>query len=123
MEKLMAIGMTAADNAEINIGDTSIRTLRKAYGAKFAEGCGDDEKLRNALCQMDEASRSTLVHDQLEGKLEWLAGSPLDDIAQIPAEAGDARRHRGRDARGAPMAPEGPTDDKTDRSRLKPRQH
>jgi hypothetical protein len=27
---------------EINIGNTLIRTLRKAYGANFAEGCRDD---------------------------------------------------------------------------------
>ena len=57
-------------NGEIDIGDTKIRTLRKAYGAHFVEGCHDSEKLRDVLHQMDEPSRSTLIHDQLLGKLE-----------------------------------------------------
>jgi len=55
---------------EINIGDTQIWTLRKAYGAHFAEGCHGSEKLRDVLHQMDEPSRSTLIQDQLLGKLD-----------------------------------------------------
>ena len=97
----MAIGMTAADNAEINIGDTSIRTLRKAYGAKFAEGCGDDEKLRNALCQMDEASRSTLYMITSDSRLARMAAKrptsdmPLLYAAEVASLTGSALRSMG----------------------------
>ena len=69
----MAMDMRPSDpNGEINIGKTVIRTLRKAYGTHFAEGCRDDEKLRDALYKMDERSRSTLIHDHLLGKVEQI---------------------------------------------------
>ena len=46
----VAMNLRPSDpNGEINIGNMLIRTLRKAYGAHFAEGCRDDEKLRDAL--------------------------------------------------------------------------
>ena len=56
-------------NGGTNLGNMPIRALRKAYGAHFAEGCRDAEKLRDALYKMDEQSRSTLIHDQLQGKV------------------------------------------------------
>ena len=69
----MATDVVPSDTpGEINIGNTLIRTLRKAYGANFAEGCRDDEKLRDALYKMDEQSRSTLIHDQQQGKVEQI---------------------------------------------------
>jgi len=37
-------------------GNTLIRTLRKSYGAHFAEGCGDDERPSDVLHKMDEPS-------------------------------------------------------------------
>jgi hypothetical protein len=79
----MEVSLSAANDAndEINIGDMLIRTLRKAYGSKFAEGCHDDEKLRDALSKMDESSRSTLIHDHQQGK-----------VGQICREAGLDRR-------------------------------
>ena len=43
-------------SGEFNLGNTLIRTLSKGYGARFAEGCRDDEKLRGALYKMDEPS-------------------------------------------------------------------
>lgn len=39
-------------------GNTLIRTLRKSYGAHFAEGCRDDERLSEVLHEMDEPSPS-----------------------------------------------------------------
>ena len=69
----MAIDVKPSDpGGEINIRNTLIRTFRKAYGARFAEGCRDDENLRDALYKMDEPSRSTLIHDQLLGKVEQI---------------------------------------------------
>ena len=59
-------------SGEFNLGNTLIRTLRNGYGARFAEGCRDDEKLRDALHKMDEPSRSTLIHDQLLGEVEQI---------------------------------------------------
>ena len=59
-------------SGEFNLGNTLIRTLRNGYGARFAEGCRDNEKLRDALYKMDEPSRSTLIHDQLLGKVEQI---------------------------------------------------
>ena len=50
-------------------GNTLIRTLRKHYGATFANGCGDDEKLSDALHKLDESSLSELVLDHTLGKL------------------------------------------------------
>jgi hypothetical protein len=57
---------------ETSIGNTLIGTLRKAYGVHFAEGCGDDEKLRDVLYKMDGSSLSTLLHDHRHGKLEQI---------------------------------------------------
>lgn len=69
----MAMDVIPSDTtSEINIGDTLIRTLRKAYGAHFADGCRDDERLRDALYKMDEPSRSTLIHDHQKGKVEQI---------------------------------------------------
>jgi len=54
-----------------------VRTLRKIYGAGFARGCRDDEKLSAVLHKFDEASLSQLHRDhdgrQLEGKIKSLS--------------------------------------------------
>ena len=51
-------------------GNTLIRTLRRTYGAHFAEGCRDDEKLRDVLHKMDQPSVKKLLHDHEHGKLD-----------------------------------------------------
>jgi hypothetical protein len=51
-------------------GNTLMRTLRKIYGAHFAPGCGDMEKLSDVLHKLDEPSLSALVHDHEGGHLE-----------------------------------------------------
>jgi hypothetical protein len=69
--KFMAMDVVPSDRtAEINIGNTLVRTLRKAYGVHFAEGFRDDEKLRDVLSKLDVPSLSTLVHDNQRGKLD-----------------------------------------------------
>lgn len=50
-------------------GNTLVRTLRKVYGQRFAEGCGPDEKLSDVLHKLDEPSLSKLAHDHEHGKL------------------------------------------------------
>jgi hypothetical protein len=45
-------------------GNTLIRTLRKHYGADFAKGCSDNEKLSDVLHKLDEPSLSQLISDQ-----------------------------------------------------------
>jgi hypothetical protein len=47
-----------------------IRTLRKAYGAGFAKGCNDEEKVSDVLHKLDEQSLTHLVHDHENGNLE-----------------------------------------------------
>jgi hypothetical protein len=51
-------------------GNTLIRTLRKTYGAQFAKGCRDDEKLSDVLHKIDEPSISKLLQDNERGKLD-----------------------------------------------------
>jgi len=51
-------------------GATLIRTLRRVYGAGFAEGAADDERLENVLARLDEHSLSELVRDHERGELE-----------------------------------------------------
>jgi hypothetical protein len=46
--------------------------LRKHYGAWFAEGCADDEKLSDILHKLDEPSLSHLVRDHEAGKLDQI---------------------------------------------------
>ncbi len=53
-------------------GNTLIRTLRKHYGAGFAKGCGDDEKLSDVLQKLDEPSLTRLVRDHEVGGLEQI---------------------------------------------------
>ncbi len=50
-------------------GNTLVRTLRKTYGVRFAEGCQDDEKLSAVLHKLDEPSLTALVRDHNAGKL------------------------------------------------------
>jgi hypothetical protein len=44
-------------------GNTLIGTLRKKYGAMFAKGCLNEQKLRDVLHKLDEHSLSELVRD------------------------------------------------------------
>jgi hypothetical protein len=50
-------------------GNTLIRTLRKTYGASFAKGSADDEKLSGVLHRLDEPSLSHLIRDHEAGRL------------------------------------------------------
>jgi hypothetical protein len=62
----MAINARHRDgNGEIGRkhGNTSVGTLRKTYGASFALGCPDDEKLSDVLHKIDEHSLSGLSRD------------------------------------------------------------
>jgi hypothetical protein len=45
-------------------GNTLIGTLRKRYGADFAKGCSDNEKLSNVLQKLDEPSLRHLISAQ-----------------------------------------------------------
>jgi hypothetical protein len=51
-------------------GNTLVRTLRKIYGAGFAPGCRDEEKLSDVLHKFDEPSLSHLHKDHDGGHLE-----------------------------------------------------
>jgi hypothetical protein len=51
-------------------GNTLIGTLRKTYGADFAHGCAESDRLSDVLHKMDEPSLSKLVRDHESGKLE-----------------------------------------------------
>lgn len=51
-------------------GNAKIKTLRKIYGADFAQGHPDDETLARLLHELDEPSLSKLVKDEEAGKLE-----------------------------------------------------
>jgi hypothetical protein len=53
-------------------GNALIRTLRKTYGADFAKGCADDEKLTDILATLGEPSMSHLIRDHEAGKLEQI---------------------------------------------------
>ena len=50
-------------------GNTLVGTLRKTYGADFAKGCADSDRLSDVLHKMDESSLSKLVRDHEAGKL------------------------------------------------------
>jgi hypothetical protein len=56
-------------------GNTLIRTLRKTYGAPFAKGCADDEKLSDVLHKLDEPSLSHLIRDHRAGYLKQICRS------------------------------------------------
>ena len=51
-------------------GNTLIRTLRKHYGARFANGCSDDENLSDVLHKLDERSLGKLIRDHQARTLE-----------------------------------------------------
>ena len=55
-------------------GNTLIRTLRKSYGADFAAGCDDNEKLSDVLEKLDEPSLSSLIRDHGSGRLAQICG-------------------------------------------------
>jgi hypothetical protein len=68
----MAIGARHRDKSgEISQkhGNTLIRTLRKTYGANFAKGCADEEKLSDVLAKLDRRSLSKLLRDYDAGIL------------------------------------------------------
>ena len=50
-------------------GNTLIGTLRKHYGAGFAAGFKDSDKLSDVLAKMDEPSLSKLIRDHEAGTL------------------------------------------------------
>jgi hypothetical protein len=50
-------------------GNTLIGTLRKHYGAGFATGFKDSDKLSDVLAKMDESSLSKLIRDHEAGTL------------------------------------------------------
>jgi hypothetical protein len=74
MEDFMAFERHRDKNGEISRkhGNTLISTLRKTYGADFAKGCADSDKLSDVLHKMDEPSLSKLVRDHEAGKLEQI---------------------------------------------------
>ena len=51
-------------------GNTKIHTLRKIYGASFAQGCDDCDTLADVLHKLDEPSLTKLVHDHEHGHSE-----------------------------------------------------
>jgi hypothetical protein len=51
-------------------GNTLVGTLRRHYGASFAQDCADNEKLSDVLDEMDEPSLSKLLRDHDNGRLE-----------------------------------------------------
>lgn len=50
-------------------GDTHVATLRRIYGASFAKGFADDDRLSDVLETLDEPSLSKMVHDHEYGHL------------------------------------------------------
>jgi hypothetical protein len=50
-------------------GNTLMSTLRKSYGADFAKGCADNERLSDVLHKLDEPSLSKLIRDHSSGRL------------------------------------------------------
>lgn len=70
MKAKFAAALTVVSTIGRKHGNTPIRTLRRAYGAHFAEGCRDDERLSDVLHKMGEASISKLLHDHERGKLD-----------------------------------------------------
>jgi hypothetical protein len=73
-EVVMAINTRHRDNSgemSRKHGNTLISTLRKTYGAGFAKGCADDEKLNEVLHKLDEPSLTQLIHDHDAGNLEY----------------------------------------------------
>lgn len=53
-------------------GNTLIRTLRKHYGAGFAKGWHDNEKLDDVLQTLDEPSLTKLLRDHEVGGLQQI---------------------------------------------------
>ncbi|HTJ03639.1 MAG TPA: hypothetical protein VL492_12685 [Methylovirgula sp.] len=45
-------------------GNTLIRTMRRAYGPQFGDGCESDDRLSDVLHRLDEISLSAIVRDQ-----------------------------------------------------------
>jgi hypothetical protein len=51
---------------------TQERRNQKTYGADFAKGCAESDRLSDVLHKMDEPSLSKLVRDHEAGKLEQI---------------------------------------------------
>jgi hypothetical protein len=68
----MALERHRAKNGQISrtLGDTLIGTLRKLYGASFAQGCTEGERLTDVLDTLDDLSLIKLARDHAAGKLE-----------------------------------------------------
>ena len=65
----MALERHRDKNGQIS-RDTRIGTLRKHYGASFAQGCSEGEKLTDVLDTLDDLSLIRLARDHAAGKLE-----------------------------------------------------
>ena len=65
-------------------GNTRVGTLRKIYGAAFAQSFTDDQTLSDALQEMDAYSLSQLVHHhergELEGKIKMETARNIADL-------------------------------------------
>ena len=75
-------------NGEISrkLGNTLVRTLRKIYGAAFAQGLVETEKLSEVLQTLDEPSLSTLVKDHNAGKLEAKSNRSVNESRRLATE-------------------------------------
>lgn len=58
-------------------GNVLVRTLRDAYGLRFAIGFFEHLKLADVLQKLDDASLAQLVRDHMEGRLEGLSRTGL----------------------------------------------
>jgi hypothetical protein len=60
------------DVHELRAASRQERRNQKTYGADFAKGCAESDRLSDVLHKMDEPSLSKLVRDHEAGKLEQI---------------------------------------------------
>jgi hypothetical protein len=75
-------------------GNTLVGTLRKTHGAAFAPGLSDQDKLSDALHQLDETSLSKPVRDDDAGRLHKITRGeaipvPTFDVVHVFGRAPD----------------------------------
>lgn len=58
-------------------GNALVGALRKTYGPDFANGCADDDKLRDVLMKLDERSLNLLGRAYERGDLEQICRRPF----------------------------------------------
>jgi len=56
-------------------GEIRVKPLRRRYGADFARGFANDERLKDVLATLDEHSLSQLVQDHEQGDLAGVIAS------------------------------------------------